>query len=632
MFDFVRSHSKLMLALIVLLIIPSFVFFGVQGYTNMTEGGAATVAKIDGRPVTRAEWDYAHQRNIERVRAQQPGIDVKLLDTAQSKRDTLDALVRERVLLAAADRQFLFPTDDRLARLFRTDPQFAQVRNPDGTVNKDILASQGMSSEGFAQQLRVEFGMQQVLAGVARSGVAPAAVATASLDALLQQREIQLQRFDAAAYLAKVSPTEAELAAYHQAHEAELRAPETATIEYVTLDLAALSRDLSVPEGDLKRYYDENASRYTVAEERRASHILIKASPDASKAELDKARTRAEELLAQLRKRPGAFADLARKYSQDGSAAQGGDLDFFGRGAMVKPFEDAVFAMKQGEISEIVQSDFGFHIIQLTALRGGSKAPFESLRADIEAEVRRSLAQRRYAEAAEQFTNTAYEQPDSLDPLVERFKLVKRSATVGREPAPGAVGALASPKLLAAVFGDDAVRNKRNTDAVEVAPNELVSARVVQHQPARTLPLAEVMDQVRGRVVAEQAAALAAKEGQARLAELKAKPELALGQTLTVSRAQTQGLPREVVLAALRAAPDSLPAAVGVDLGGAGYAVLRVTKILPPVAGSADALRGQYAQAWADAETRALLEALKKRYKAELKPLVIQAALAETGR
>lgn len=632
MFDFVRTHSKLMLALIVLLIIPSFVFFGVQGYTNMTEGGNATVAKVDGQAITRAEWDAAHQRAIDRMRGQMPNVDVRLLDTPQMKRETLDALVRERVLLAAANRQHLFPTDERLARLFRTDPQFAGLRNPDGTVNKDILASQGMSSEMFAQQLRTEFGMQQVLGGVARTTLAPTAVAAPSLDALLQRRELQVQRFDANAYRAKVTPTDAQVEAYYKAHESEFRAPEAATIDYVVLDLEALSRDLAVPEGDLKRYYEENASRYTAAEERRASHILIQADKDAPKAEHDKAKAKAESLLAELRKDPKRFAELARKNSDDGSAASGGDLDYFGRGAMVKPFEDAVFAMKPGEISEVVKTDFGYHIIQLTDRRGGDKRSFDSVRAEIEAEVRKSLAQRRYAEAAEQFTNMVYEQPDSLQPVVDRFKLDKRSASVQRTPAPGATGALASAKLLEAVFGDDALRNKRNTDAVEIGPNQLAAARITQYQPARTLPLDEVKARVRERVIAQEAAAMARKDGEAKLAELKAQPTLDLPQTLTVSRAQLQGQPREVIDAALRVPPAPLPAALGVDLGEQGYAVVKVTKVIErdPAAGGGDAaLRQQYAQAWSNAETQAYLAALNKRHKVDLKTaLIAQAASA----
>ncbi len=636
MFDFIRTHSKLMLALIVLLIIPSFVFFGVQGYSGMSEGGAATVAKVDGHPITRAEWDYAHQRAVERIRNQNPGVDVRLLDTPEMKRQTLDALLRERVLLAAANRQHLFPGDERLARQFRTDPQFAGMRNPDGTVNKDLLAAQGMSSEMFAQQLRTEIGMQQVLGGVARSELAPAAVAAISLDALLEQRQVQVQHFDAAQYAAKVKPTDLELETYYKAHADEFRAPEQARIEYVVLDLDVLSRDIAVPEADLKRYYDENASRYTVAEERRASHILVTANKDAPKAEHDKASAKAQALLAEVRQAPASFASIARKNSDDGSAAQGGDLDFFGRGAMVKPFEDAVFSMKKGEISEVVKSDFGYHIIQLTDVRGGDKQPLEAVRKEIEAEVRKSLAQRRYAEAAEQFTNIVYEQSDSLQPVVERFKLEKREATVQREAAAGATGALASAKLLEAVFGEDSVRNKRNTNAVEVGPNQLASARVIEHSPAHTLALDIVRPRVRERVVAAQAAALATQEGQAQVKALLAKPDsAALPAALVLSRAQPAGQPRELVNAALAAPADKLPAVVGVDLGDQGYAALRVIKVLPrdPAAGGGLAALGeQYARAWSNAEAQAYLAALKTRYKVDIKTALVEQAASAPPR
>ncbi|MDP1533286.1 MAG: peptidylprolyl isomerase, partial [Rubrivivax sp.] len=466
---------------------------------------------------------------------------------------------------------------------------------------------------------------------IGQTTLVPASTAAASLDALLQRREVQLQRFDSAAYRAQVQPTEAEIEAYHRANEAQFRSAEQATIEYAQLDLDALMKGVTVPEEDLRRYYDENAARYTSAEERRASHILIKADREAAAADRQKAKAKAEALLADLRKNPAGFAEAARKNSDDpGSATQGGDLDFFGRGSMVKAFEDTVFAMKAGEISSIVETDFGFHIITLTATRGGARQTFESKRAEIEAEVRKSLAQKRYAEAAEQFSNTVYEQPDSLQPVIDKLKLDKRSATVLRTPAPGATGALASAKLLDAVFGTDAVRNKRNTDAVEVAPNQLVSARIVEHKPARTLPLAEVKDAVRERVVAAQAAALARKEGQARLLQIQQGSGMGLPVTATVSRNQPQGLAREVLDAALRADPAKLPAAVGVDLGEQGFVVLRVTQVLPRETTPAEdgQLRVQYAQALAGAEAHAYLEALKQRFKVELKSAVIAAAAA----
>ena len=635
MFDFVRTHTRLFQGILVLLIFPSFVFFGVQGYSSFTDASNSKVAEVDGRGITQVEWDAAHQRSIERFRQQMPTVDVKLLDTPAMRRETLDSIVRERVLLAASEHMHMGVSDERLQRVFSTDPQFAALRNPDGSVNRDLLVAQGMSSEMFAQSLRQDLAMRQVLQGIGTTAVAPKAVVDPSLDALLQRRQVQYQRFDAQAYRSKVNPADAEIEAYYKANETLFRAAEQARIEYVVLDLQTLQKGVTVSDDELKRYYAENASRYTAAEERRASHILIKADKDMAAADRQKARAKADALLEQLRKSPGQFAELARKNSDDpGSAERGGDLDFFGRGAMVKPFDDAVFAMKPGEISNVVESEFGFHIIQLTGQRGGEKKSFDSVRAEIEAEVKKQLAQKRYAEAAEQFTNTVYEQADSLQPVVDKLKLERRSAMVQRAPAAGATGPLASAKLLEAVFGNDAVRNKRNTDAVEIGPNQLASARIVEYMPARTLPLAEVKDQVRERLVGQQAAALARKEGEALLAQLRKNGDTALPETAVIGRIGSQGMPRSLIDAVLAADAGKLPAPVGVDLGDQGYIVAKVTQVLPrdPSLGNEQALQSQYAQAIASAEMQAYYAALKTRYKAEIKPRVAAASASSPAR
>jgi len=629
MFEFIRTHSRLTLGFLLLLIIPSFVFFGVENYSRSTGGDNIEVAQIDGQAITRAEWNQVHQRYVERARRQSPTLDVMALDTPEARRDTLDGLLRERVLLAAARDLHLIPSDARLQRQFQTDEQFAGIRNPDGTVNRELLALQGLSSELFAQQLRQELAMQQVLSGVTETALAPASTAKLSLDAMLERREVQLQRFDPMVYRGQVTPTDADIEAFYKANDALFRAPEQADIEYVVLDLAALGAGVVVPEEDLRKYYTENASRYTATEERRASHILIKAEAGMAAADRKLAKDRAEALLAQVRKSPGNFAELARKNSNDpGSAVKGGDLDFFGRGAMVQAFDNAVFAMKPGEISNLVETDFGFHIITLTAVRGGEKKPFESVRPEIEAEVRKSLAQKKYAETAEQFTNTVFEQSDSLQPVIDKLKLTKLTATVQRTPLPGASGPLVAPKLLEAVFGNDAVRNKRNTNAVETGSNQLVSARVVQHTPARALPLAEVKEGVRDGLIQQQSAALARKEGEARVAALSKAPGEALPVSLTLSRVQAQGAPRSVIDAVLRADPAKLPVVTGVDLGSQGYVVLRVTKVVPreTLPGGDAQMQAQYTQAWAAAESLAYQEALKKRFKAEIKTAVVAEA------
>jgi len=623
MFDFVRNHTRLALGFMLLLIIPSFVFFGVQGYSRFSDAANDTVAKVDGQAIKRAEWDDAHKRYLDQLRRQASTLDPATLDTPTLRRDTLDGMIRERLLLAAANQLHLFPTDARMARLFDTDPQFAGLRGPDGRISRELLVAQGLTPALFDQRLRQDLGVRQVLGGITQTVPAPALPASAALDAFLQRRSVQMQRFDPATYRDKVQPSDAEIEVYFKANESQFKAPEQASIEYVMLDIAALAKGINLTDADLRKAYADSAAKYTVPEERRPSHILIGADRDKPAAERAKAKARAEQLLAEVRKNPAAFAELARMNSTDtGSAANGGDLDFFSRGAMVKPFEDAAFAMKQGEISDVVESDFGYHIITVTGIRGGSAKPFEEARAEVEAEARRAAAQKAWAASAETFTNTAYEQSDSLQPLVDKLRLEKKTATVTRTPAPGVSGPLASAKLLDAVFSTDAVKNKRNTDAVEVAPNQLVAARVLQHQPARTLDLAEVKDRVRAALVEQQAAALARKEGEARLAALRAAPGgEPLPLAITVSRAQSQGLPKPLLDAALHVDPAKLPATEGVDLGAQGYVVVRVMQVLPREVppGGDEPLRAQYAQAWAAAEAEAYLGALKKRFKAEVK-------------
>ena len=624
MFDFVRNHTRLALGFMLLLIIPSFVFFGVQGYSRFNDATNDTVAKVDGQSITRAEWDDSHKRYVDQLRRQAPNIDAAKLDTPALRRDTLDGIVRERLLLAAANQLHLFPTDARMARLFDSDPQYAGLRGPDGRISREALVGMGLTPVLFDQRLRQDLGLKQVVGGILATVPSSATPASAALDAFMQRRAVQLQRFETATYRDKVKPTDAEIEAYYKANEMLFRANEQARIEYVVLDLAALGQGQSLNEADVRKAYTEGAARFTVPEERRASHILIAADRDKPATERQQAKARAETLLAEARKNPAGFADLARKNSADpGSAAAGGDLDFHPRGDMTPPFDDALFKLKAGEISAVVETDFGFHIIMLNAVRGGQAKAFEEVRAELEAEMRKTLAQKRWAEAAETFTNTVYEQSDSLKPVIDKLKLDKKTATVQRRAAAGATGLLTSAKLLDAVFGNDAVRNKRNTDAVETGPNQLVSARVLEHTPARTLPLAEVRERVRGRVVEEQAAALARTEGQARVAALNAGPGAEpLPVVVTVSRLQAQGLPKALMDAALRADPAKLPAVLGVDLGGEGYAVMRVMQVLPrePAPGGEEPLRAQYAQAWATAEAEAYVNALKKRYKAEIKP------------
>ncbi len=627
MFDFVRKHTKIMMFVMFLLIIPSFVLFGIDGY-NKNSGNGGVVARISGHEITQGEWDAAHKSESDRVRASMPNLDPKLLDSPEARYATLERLVQERVLAQAAEKSKLTTSDARLARDLQENPTIASLRLPDGKLDmaryRELAASQGMTPEGFEAQVRQDLSTRQVQAGVTTTGFSATKVADVSLNAFFEKREIQVVNFQPSDFTSKVLPTETELEAFYTSNQAMFKAPEQASIEYIVLDLDSVKKSISINDSDLKSYYEQNVARLSGNEERRASHILINAAKSASEIDRQKAKVKADELLQMVRKSPEKFAEIAKSNSQDtGSAATGGDLDFFGRGAMVKPFEDAAFAMKKGEISDLVVSDFGFHIIKLTDIKVPKQRSFEELRPSIEADLKSQQAQRKFAETAEAFTNGVYEQSDSLKPIADKLKLEIKSVTnISRIPVAGVTGVLANSKFLAAIFSADAIEKKRNTEAIETAPNQLTAGRMTQYTPARTLPFNDVRAVVRERLVAIRAAELAKKEGQEKLAAWITKPSLAvMPASLIVSRDQSQNLPAQVLATALRTPASTTPIFVGVDLGNQGYAVVKVNKSIArqPLAAAAELQNiAQYAQRWTEAENQAYYKLLQERFKVEI--------------
>jgi peptidyl-prolyl cis-trans isomerase D len=627
MFDFVRRHTKIMMFVLFLLVIPSFVLFGIDGYRNSNNKGAV-VARVGGEEIGQGEWDAAHKSESDRLRNSAPNIDVKLLDSPEARYATLESLIRERVLRKASTEYRLTTSDARLARDLQENPTIASLRLPDGKLDmeryRQLAASQGMTPEGFEARVRQDLSLRQVEAGVVNTGFSAKKIADVSLDAFFEKREVQVATFSTADFASKVNPTDSELTAFYEANPALFQAPEQANIEYITLDLESVKKGISLNEGDLKSYYDQNLARFSGAEERRASHILINAAKDAPLAEREAAKARAEELLAQVKKSPDSFAELAKKNSQDaGSASNGGDLDFFARGAMVKPFEDAAFSLKKGDTSDVIESDFGYHIIKLTDIKAPKQRSFDEMRPLMEADLKSQQAQAKFAELAEAFANGVYEQSDSLKPIADKLKLeVKVANGVTRTPAPGAVGVLTNAKFLAALFASDAIEKKHNTEAVETAPNQLTAGRVTQYSAAQTQPYPAVRAVVRERLVALKAAEFAQKEGKAKLSAWKDAPgSSSMSAAKVVSRDQAQGVELPILIAALRADTASLPAFVGVDLGPRGYAVVRVNKIVTSEAKPEASLnqdRAQYSQWWSAAESQAYYQFLKNQFKVEI--------------
>ncbi|WP_034292625.1 SurA N-terminal domain-containing protein [Herbaspirillum sp. RV1423] len=588
MFDFIRNHQRLMQFLLLLFIFPSFAFFGLEGYSRFSDGDNA-VAKVAGQTITKEEWDAAQRQQLERLRQMSGGqIDAKLFDTPEAKRAVLENLIAQRALAAEVVSDKLAVSDQTLQQSIMQIPGLLKA---DGSFDSDqyrvLLAAQGLTPKSYEASLRRDMALQQINAAVQGTAFAPKTVAARLSDLNDQERTVQELQFKASAYAGQVKVTDDMLKAYYDKNGSRFEVPEQAKIEYVVLDSAAVAAQVSVSDADIKSYYDQNIKQYSTEEQRRASHILLEVKKGASAADKAAVKAKADALAAQLRKSPGDFAKLAKANSQDpGSKDQGGDLGFFGKGAMLKSFEDAAYKLKQGEISDPVESDYGYHIIQLTGIKPGAVKPLDEVKGEIAAEIKKQLAAKKYAELADTFNNTVYEQGDSLKPVADKLKLkIETASGVTRQPNPSLAPNTPynNPKFLTALFTDDTIKGKHNSEAVQIAPATLIAGHIVEYKPVSKRSFDEVKNDVRELVTQTEEMALAKKAGEARLAELKAKDDAnGFGDAKVASRVKTQGWNQDAFLAVMKADTAKLPAYTGVEVPGQGYSVFRITKVAQP--------------------------------------------------
>jgi peptidyl-prolyl cis-trans isomerase D len=579
MFEFIRNHQRWMYGILLILIVPSFVLVGVSSYTDKGND-ANTVATVDGQKVTQQEWDNAQRAQIDRYRqAMGDKFDQKVLDTPEARKAVLDNIINDRVISATIAREHLTVTDPVLAAFYQE--QFK------GSVDeyKATAASMGLTTQGLDARVRRDMTVQQLTGAIQASAFAPRSVAARLSDLNDQEREVQEMLFPAAQFIAQVKVTDEMVKAYYEKNAKLFEVPASVKAEYIVFTPESVESQVQVTDAEVDAFYKANAKSFSTPEQRTASHILVNVKPDAPAAARTAAKAKAEAILAEVRKNPADFAKIAKAKSEDvGSAELGGDLGPVSKDAFSKPMTDVMYKLKQGEISDLVNDEYGYHIITITSQKPAAVKPFDEAKAEIAAELKKQKMSKKYAELAETFTNTLYEQSDSLKPAADKLKLkIETVDGLTRTPAPNLAQApYANPKFLAALFADDTIKNKRNTEPVQAGPNTLIAGRVVEFKPATKRPLAEVDAVIRQRVTIEEAAKLARQAGEAKLAALKAGKDAdaaGFGDVKVVSRTKPPAIPVPAALEVLKADVSKLPAAVGVDLPGQGYGVYRIVKV-----------------------------------------------------
>ena len=583
MFDFVHKHKRLIQLVLALLIIPPFAFWGIQSYES-SRGSTGEVAEVNGQKITQQDFESQLRSQQERLRTMLGGrLDPSAFDTPESRTQMMESMVSQRLLTSDVVSKRLVTTDDNLRETIAGIPAF-QI---DGKFSKeryqDALRSEGFTPQAFEMSMRRDLAVQQLAAALGEANIVSRTVAKQWATLAGEQREVAQSRLQATSLMGLIKMTPEAIRAFYDENKKLFEVPEQARVEYVMLNADALMAADPITPEEIKAQYEARRPQYEQKEQRQASHILLTVKPDASGPEKAKVKARAEQLAEQVKKNPASFAEVAKKESEDpGSAARGGDLGFFSRGMMVPAFEDAVFAMKPGDVSGAVQSDFGFHVIRLVGVKPGKVKPLEEVRGDIERDLRKERAGKKFAEAAEQFSNTVYEQADTLQPVAEKFKLkVQDAGWVDRSQARPPLN---NPRVLSAVFSPEALKSHRNTEAIEVAPGTLLAARVAEYRPATVKPFDEVRNEAARQLSIKEATALAWKEGPEKLELLRKGDTTPVPFTpaQVMGRGSVPGVAPEVVTAAFRAPVDKLPSYVGVQTAD-GYTLLRISKVIPAV-------------------------------------------------
>ena len=611
-----RTHKRWMMLIAMIFIIPSFVVTGIYSYNRMSDS-ENDIATVGDTSITVMEFDNAKRQYLDNFHRQMgQSFKADMLDTPEARAQILASMISDRALALELASEYISVSEADAINLIKQAPAFQQNGQFSTELYERFLASMGKSDQQFVYELRGDLSRQLLLSSVSQTTIASNAMAQRIHDLLTEQRTVRTFEIAADSFKKSVKVTDEEVADYYKQHQSLFNVPETVDIEYVVLS-PAVYKDIPVSEDDVRGFYEQNLQRFSIPEERRASHILIAIDADKDEAA---AKKEADELYAKLQADPKQFASLARKHSADpGSAREGGDLGFFRQGMMVPEFDRAVFAGKKGDLVAPVKTDFGYHIIRIDDIKAAKARPLAEVRGEIETLYRQEAAVRMFAEDAETFSNMVYEQSESLAPVVEQFKLTVQKATgITRNHE----DAIINPNVVEALFSFDVLQDKRNTNAIEIAANTLLAARVTNHRPQTVEPLDKVKGNIKTALTNTKAAQAAKVEGEALLAKLQKgeKIDRSFGKASTLSRENPGEYTYEVVTAALRPQADKLPSFTGVQTRNGNYTVINVqsAKKVEAAPEQLAMRKAELAQLYSNAEQAAFMNALENKFGVEI--------------
>lgn len=522
MLQSIRENAQGWIAWVIVIGISiPFALFGIDSYFG--GGGPQYVAEVDGQKISERDFEERFQLRRRMIREQFRGADIaKLFDDNMLRNQVLDSMITERMLIQRSGEMGFRVSDQAVRSAILAQPKF-QV---DGRFDKEqyerFLGFRGMTPAGFEAQQRQEMTAQQLPRGLMASEIVTAQELDASARLTGQKRSLKYIELDASGFTSEAPVDGDAIERYYQEHKATFGTPERVKVAYLVLDSETIGERAVVEDSDLRQLFEAEAERFRVPERRQMRHILVTVGQDADDETVSAAKSRIEQ--ARQRILGGEdFAVVAKEVSEDpGSAANGGDLGMVGRGAMVPAFEEAAFAIAQGELSEPVRSRFGYHLIEVVDIEEEHGQSFEDVREQLLEQARKDQAERLYYDLAERLANLTYENPDSLDGAAEALGLeIQQSDWIERS---GGEGVFANPKVVGAAFSDEVLQDGNNSDLIEPEQDALqaVVLRVVEHEEAASKPLDDVREEIIEELRQQRALEAARAKGEEILAALEA--------------------------------------------------------------------------------------------------------------
>ena len=578
MLEQIRNRTQTTFAKVILaIIIIPFALFGIDSYLSSV-GSNIYIASVNDESITSSEMEKTRSQFIAQIKSQDESTDPKVFESIEFKKAVLDKLIITKLIDQEIKNSGFYISDSQVGIYISGMPEFQKNGKFSQEQYDEVLKVNNLTPKKFDDRIKSDLGTQQVKDSLRKLFYVPKNKIQNLVDLAYQKRDVSIFELKQADFKDKIDLSNPALKKVYEESKSSFMRPDQVKIKFIIYSAAGIVPTVKVADKEVNDYFTNNINRYQADQQRRAKHILFTVGADLASDEIKKIATNAQNVLNEIKKNPKTFKKNAEKYSQDAeSAKNGGDLGFFSRGDMTKKFEDTVFSMSRNQISELIKTEFGFHIIMLTDIKG-DEVKFETVKNQIKGELIFNKAVAEYGENADNFGNIVYEQSENLQEAANKFSLkIEDSEWLSFEDAKKFFN---NEAFAQAIFDKDAINEKRNIAAIEASPNNLVAARVVDFRPSASKSFEEVKSTITDFLVEAESQRLLISAGTQLIEDVKLKPKMIdwIDQ-LSVDRIDRKGLSDPLINAIFKMDDNQLPSYTGLYDSRGEYIIVKLNKV-----------------------------------------------------